>query len=45
MMRHLLKMVLVMEIGISYSSMPVNPALYEFLYQRATATKQSGEEQ
>jgi len=45
MMRHLLKMVLVMEIGISYSSMPIDLALYEFLYQRATATKESGEKQ
>jgi hypothetical protein len=44
MKRRLLEMVLVMEIGISHSSMPIDLAFCEFLYHR-TKTKQIGEQQ
>ncbi len=44
MKRRLLEMVLVMEIGMSHSIMPVDLAFCEFLYHRAK-TKQIGEEQ
>jgi hypothetical protein len=45
MKRHLLEMVLVMEIGISHSSMPTDLAFCEFLYDRTGKEKQTGEEQ
>lgn len=45
MKRHLLEMVLVMEIGISHSSMPTDLAFCEFLYDRTAKEKQTGEEQ
>lgn len=45
MKRHLLEMVLVMEIGISLSSMLTDLAFCEFLHYKTAKAKRRGEEE